>query len=458
MPTIHAFIGPAGSGKTYKLNAQLNKLCSNKDFKEYQSVLAITFMHGSRRRLAEKLGKEVGSGIPVLCETIDSFCLRIVNRYRQFLERSKPVAITQWDEDWTEDEYNWRANFTTIRAAAVFLLKIENIRNAVASAYPIILVDEFQDCHDDLLRVIQLLSQSCTLLVGADDFQCFHTTGESPAVKWIHNSSSDCKELTGNQRTENRTVLEAALAIRNNENATSSIDVVPLPPGLVAWHIFTQIAWYNHTGAKSHVLISPAGPEASPWVRDIMRSLRNELGKKKKLGPMPFTWEEKDKDKYEEVLSIVESMSGNSEQITNEKLRLFVDHPNTVLRLAANRSLRLISIRGIQAIPKSTFHQLVELAAHSISAFRCEQSSARLAMTVHGAKNREFDHVFILWPFKVRSDSLGKRKLLYNAITRAKLGATLFVQGDEKRVRNDEVLCLLECGLKASSTTTKSTK
>jgi superfamily I DNA/RNA helicase len=79
-------------------------------------------------------------------------------------------------------------------------------------------------------------------------------------------------------------------------------------------------------------------------------------------------------------------------------------------------------------------------------------------MTVHGAKNREFDYVFILWPFNVPSVSLQKRKLLYNAVTRARLGATLFVQGDEKRIRGDDVLNLLACGLVASRASKKSPK
>jgi superfamily I DNA/RNA helicase len=70
-----------------------------------------------------------------------------------------------------------------------------------------------------------------------------------------------------------------------------------------------------------------------------------------------------------------------------------------------------------------------------------------MALTVHGAKNREWDYVFIVWPFQVRGDALFKRKLLYNAVTRAREGAFLFVQGGEKRIRDDSVLALLECGV-----------
>jgi len=51
------------------------------------------------------------------------------------------------------------------------------------------------------------------------------------------------------------------------------------------------------------------------------------------------------------------------------------------------------------------------------------------------------------WPYKVQNDNLLKRKLLYNAVTRARKGAVLFVQGGEERVKDDEVLRLLECGI-----------
>ena len=51
------------------------------------------------------------------------------------------------------------------------------------------------------------------------------------------------------------------------------------------------------------------------------------------------------------------------------------------------------------------------------------------AMTIHQAKNREFDGVIVLWPIRgnVGQDDQ-KRRLLYNAITRAKKWCTVIVQ------------------------------
>ena len=50
------------------------------------------------------------------------------------------------------------------------------------------------------------------------------------------------------------------------------------------------------------------------------------------------------------------------------------------------------------------------------------------AMTVHQAKNREFEGVIVLWPFTATGTPEHQRRLLYNAITRAQRWCTIVVQ------------------------------
>ncbi len=50
-------------------------------------------------------------------------------------------------------------------------------------------------------------------------------------------------------------------------------------------------------------------------------------------------------------------------------------------------------------------------------------------MTVHQAKNREFDGVIVIWPHTVGGDAEHKLRLLYSAITRAKRRCLVLVQG-----------------------------
>jgi superfamily I DNA/RNA helicase len=49
-------------------------------------------------------------------------------------------------------------------------------------------------------------------------------------------------------------------------------------------------------------------------------------------------------------------------------------------------------------------------------------------MTIHQAKNREFDSVIVLWPYEVAGVVDRQRRLLYNAITRAQRQAVVVVQ------------------------------
>ena len=52
-------------------------------------------------------------------------------------------------------------------------------------------------------------------------------------------------------------------------------------------------------------------------------------------------------------------------------------------------------------------------------------------MTVHGAKNREFDNVIVLWSAAVGGSDDQKRRLLYNAVTRAKERCLVLVQAKD---------------------------
>jgi UvrD-like helicase C-terminal domain len=47
-----------------------------------------------------------------------------------------------------------------------------------------------------------------------------------------------------------------------------------------------------------------------------------------------------------------------------------------------------------------------------------------VAMTIQQAKNREFERVFVLWPYQIGGNAEHKRRLLYNALTRAQRWCT----------------------------------
>ncbi len=51
-------------------------------------------------------------------------------------------------------------------------------------------------------------------------------------------------------------------------------------------------------------------------------------------------------------------------------------------------------------------------------------------MTVHQAKNREFDRVALIWPYQVTAEPDDRRRIFYNAITRARTSCLVIVQDE----------------------------
>jgi superfamily I DNA/RNA helicase len=78
---------------------------------------------------------------------------------------------------------------------------------------------------------------------------------------------------------------------------------------------------------------------------------------------------------------------------------------------------------------KDEIEKAIELGFAQRRRARKNDGGGWRGMTVHGAKNREFDNVVVLWPAAIggRSDD-HKRRLLYNAVTRAKQRCLVLVQ------------------------------
>jgi superfamily I DNA/RNA helicase len=103
---------------------------------------------------------------------------------------------------------------------------------------------------------------------------------------------------------------------------------------------------------------------------------------------------------------------------------------------------RFARLRGITQIPHRLVARHVDRVVHEQRSYWAP-SASRTVTTVHAAKNREFDNVFVLWTYKLPPDVDQQRRLLYNAVTRSKRNCMVLVLGDENRARNDPVLSLL---------------
>ena len=153
--TVRAFSGGAGCGKTYRLMQALSDHLEQTPLKAGQKVLALTFMHGSRRRLHERL-----SSIPALaykheCATVDSFAWRIVRRWQALLlQLGLGIPAV--------------GNYDQVCDAAATALQQDIVVRWVAATFPIVLLDEAQDLTPVRLRIVRALATRLEVVAAAD--------------------------------------------------------------------------------------------------------------------------------------------------------------------------------------------------------------------------------------------------------------------------------------------------
>jgi len=183
-----AFVGHAGTGKTYSLVRFAEEFVRERQPKFGQGVLGLTFMHGARRRMAEALAPIAANGWHVECQTIDCFCLDLIRRFRRHLGVvGLPVPIEDNRRAAAGLVDTAPATFDEIRNLAAEALGEPAVRTCVAASYPLVVVDEFQDCQGSLLRVVDALATTTELAVAADPFQQLDSSeGQSEAEAWLH--------------------------------------------------------------------------------------------------------------------------------------------------------------------------------------------------------------------------------------------------------------------------------
>src|SRR3546814_4383904 len=91
----------------------------------HNRILSLTFMHGSRRRLEERLAQPAETRGRVTCMTIDSFANHVVRRWQSCL--GELPDMKQFDQ---------------VRDSCGQLLERPEVTRWVHSVFPILAVDE----------------------------------------------------------------------------------------------------------------------------------------------------------------------------------------------------------------------------------------------------------------------------------------------------------------------------
>ncbi len=424
--------GQAGTGKTTRLIDVAREQAPLLVVSPSQTALAITRMHGARRRLHLKLSEGL-AGRRFTVTTIDAFALSIVNRWRTVLGYTQPVVPVRYEPSSSPTLFGTELSFASICRAASNLLKSPTVARLVGYSHPLIVIDEFQDCQGELLDFVAALAPVTTLLLAADDFQFLD--GDSPgcpATDWakrnITSVAEQITQLNTVHRTSNPRIMAAARALRSNVPAASrTVPVYSLASAaLIAWRIIERMVFGRPRWHGATALICPSH---DPLVDKVLASCDSQL---RKRNCSPLEWDVRCSAEENAKAILPGSSVARWGQPGIEAAR------DQVLARAA----RFARLKGITAPSDVIVARHAEMVAHERTAYR-PTLGPRLVTTIHGAKNLEFDNVFVLWPYRLPPGSEIQRRLLYNAITRAKQNCTVLVLGKPSRVQACPVLSLL---------------
>lgn len=436
--------GHAGTGKTTQLMELAGDLSESLITRPtIQFLLAVTHMHGARRRIDALLRKE-HPNLPVRITTIHSFSLDIVNRWRRALGYNLPIVVDP-DKGGLGVRYGaHHASFSEVLSMTLTLLDTASVRGFIATTYPLIVVDEFQECDADAIALIEKLTGISQVILAADGFQDLTTADNAlcGALVWLESCKSNGAthiELSKQHRTNISNILHTAHCLRQNVPASSAtIDkyVAPTVP-MLAWKVVQ--AFLNKELVGTCAIICPT---ADPQLEALLTSINNQLAKKGVTRGIRWTRiQSSDQEKKSLCTELGISHTAHTPKIWSMKASDILKLQPRAASIHA-KVIRFGKLSGRKEIYSDLVSQFAQAGLHADRSY--SPLTGRFEVTtVHGAKNREFDHVFIFWGYRLPPGEK-HRKLLYNAVTRAKRKCVLLVQQSKPAlVQADPVLSIL---------------
>lgn len=415
---------------------ELRRQISAGRLNEGQKVLALTFMHGSRRRLEEKLRSIPEVKGKFSCQTIDSFAFGIVSRW-------KDLAISKgYQLPGDELEYD------KVCQTCSDILGNESASNWVFALYPIIILDEFQDCNISRISIFSVLSNSCIILAALDPFQDLSAQSECHASTWLRGIGQEVA-LTQIHRTSQSGLISAFTSIRNGVfpglGGSNGIFISYGHSNTVS--LSTTARTITWKGFQSTAILCPTSYGNCPFFRHIVDGLTGGQVKFRipnktppeysLVGPFRISYEKGSLEIEEDLWQSLGVKGEGGSVIKASKIKIKKE-----IFGAEHLETWINKQRDLRSIFEFTVEELklqVKKVIQRLRAFAFQPKGGLKALTVHQAKNREFDHVILLWPLKINPDKEKQKRLLYNGITRAKKSCTVIVQGNPNSRRLESI-------------------
>lgn len=412
--SIKAFEGPAGTGKTHSLMNELEEAVRRCALLPHERVLALTFMHGSRRRLASRLDEIECVAGQFRATTLDSFAYRLCRRWRLLAQHLGHTVLAEDNYDATCD-------------CAAALLKHPVVKSWIRTAYPHVVVDEAQDLSLPRSKMIHELTHTCNVVLAFDEFQCLDPKlRPMPAGAWLYNSCNPI-QLDRCYRTEDSELLAAARAVREGlsidfNGTTFSVKITPGRGDLAAALVSFFIA-----GSKGGSVAVLTPSRKGGFADKVVNLVASKTYGNGPVGPYSVRWQQSADAEQNSLWSNLGICTGCSIAEMLDRLR---GSDSAALQSVYKWILRRQSILGVDEIAvadvRRQFDRMMALRRH----YYGRSDPSLIATTIQQAKNREFDHVVIIWPYSIPNDDEQKRRLFYNAVTRAVRRCIVLVQSE----------------------------
>jgi hypothetical protein len=289
--------------------------------------------------------------------------------------------------------------------------------------------------------VICELSSFVPAIVAADPFQHLDCSGDQcPATTWIEslaNIGTSAIRLDKNHRTNQQPIINGAIALRANQVAAKpavGVFVVPMGKGstlgLAASKILYSVIDKKKKGSTAVIL--PSNIQSADKLIQSLKKQSEEKGLS-----IPQCSVQSSADHELDVVRAEVNRFAMAAAKKGDECTLGTDASEAVARAESFSRLR-----GLPEVDEGLLQYFVGRVIHGKRAYA--RTSARVIFTtIHGAKNREFEHVFVVWGYKLQNSFEQQRRLLYNAVTRAKMGCVILDTRTLDVVKKDPLMRLL---------------
>lgn len=404
---FRGFEGPAGTGKTHRLIEEVGQHLMQQPLESHQRILALTFMHGSRKRLDGRFRDMAALRGKAVCMTIDSFAQSVLQRWRSI------AAINGLQAD----------GFDQACDSCGQLLEDPVIAAWVARTFPVIVVDEAQELKPERLRILRAIAPHVALFVAADEFQCLdEELDTAPFMEWF--KAGRVEPLDVVHRTGRQGLLNAGVALRSLQT--------PRPgTGLAIQYKFRNVMPFAIASALSRGRASKAliyGPSGRSWADQIIaRASQGMYSNNYQIPPLRLVHEDRNNEEKEAVLAAIPSDQAVDSETACAALDA-IDEPPPWISSVRNAIVRAARTQGLRSWSPAELTVLIERKAAHHRAFGYQRAHGIPVMSIHQAKNRQFGTVVLLWPPGVGGSDEQKARLLYNGITRATHNCFVFVR------------------------------